>query len=55
MLALTGVDLLTNPDLLERVKADFREHAGEKPYVSPIPVDQKPPLPDRNESNASSN
>ena len=45
VLALTGVDLLTDPDLLERAKADFREHTGGKPYVSPIPVDQKPPLP----------
>jgi len=47
VLALTGVDLLTDPDLLERAKADFREHTGGKPYVSPIPVDQKPSLPAR--------
>jgi aminobenzoyl-glutamate utilization protein B len=47
VLALTGVDLLTDPDLLERAKVDFREHTGGKPYVSPIPVDQKPPLPAR--------
>jgi aminobenzoyl-glutamate utilization protein B len=55
VLALTGIDLLTDPDLLERAQSDFRAHTSDRPYTSPIPVDQKPPLPDRNLSNASSN
>jgi aminobenzoyl-glutamate utilization protein B len=47
VLALTGVDLLVDPDLIERAKADFLARTGGKPYVSPIPKDQKPPLPER--------
>jgi aminobenzoyl-glutamate utilization protein B len=47
VLALTGVDLLTDPDLMARAKADFRTRTGGKPYVSPIPKDQKPPLPEK--------
>ena len=45
-LALNGVDLLTDPDLLKRARAFFLEKKGEQPYESPIPVDQKPPLPE---------
>ncbi len=45
VLALTGVDMLTDPDLLERAWADFNEKTEGKPYESPIPVDQKPPVP----------
>lgn len=45
VMALTGVDMLTDPTLLERAKAFFLEETEGKPYESPIPVDQKPPLP----------
>ena len=45
-LALNGVDLLTDPDLLKRAHAFFLEQKSERPYQSPIPVDQKPPLPE---------
>jgi aminobenzoyl-glutamate utilization protein B len=45
VMALTGVDMLTDPTLLERAKAFFDEKTEGKPYESPIPVDQKPPLP----------
>ncbi len=44
-LALTGVDLLTDPDLLAAARTFFTEKTGGKPYSSPIPVDQEPPLP----------
>lgn len=47
VLALTGVDLLTDPDLLVRARAFFLEKTGGKPYVSPVPADQGPPLPKR--------
>ena len=45
VMALTGVDMLTDPTLLERAQAFFLEKTEGKPYESPIPVDQKPPLP----------
>ena len=45
VLALTGVDMLTDPDLLAEAKEYFLENTEGKAYVSPIPVDQKPPVP----------
>jgi aminobenzoyl-glutamate utilization protein B len=45
VLALTGVDLLTDPELLEEARAFWEEKTGGTPYVSPVPADQKPPLP----------
>lgn len=45
VLAMTGVDLLTQPKLLEQARADFEKRRGGKPYRSPIPVGQKPPVP----------
>ncbi|MFQ5679154.1 MAG: amidohydrolase [Gemmatimonadota bacterium] len=47
VLALTGVDLLTSPALLQRARAFFEERAIAEPYESPIPADQPPPLPTR--------
>lgn len=45
VLALTGVDLLMNPDLVQEARAFFDEKMDGKPYVSPVPADQKPPMP----------
>jgi aminobenzoyl-glutamate utilization protein B len=45
VLAMTGVDLLTQPKLLERARAEFQKQSAGKPYRSPIPTGQKPPLP----------
>jgi aminobenzoyl-glutamate utilization protein B len=45
VLALTGVDLLLDPALVEEARAFFLEKTGGKPYVSPVPADQKPPMP----------
>jgi aminobenzoyl-glutamate utilization protein B len=45
VLALTGVDLLMNPDLVQAARAFFDEKTEGKPYVSPVPADQKPPMP----------
>ena len=47
MIALTGFDLLTQPSLLAQARADFAKRSGGKPYVSPIPKDQKPPIPQK--------
>lgn len=45
VLAMTGVDLFTQPKLLEQARADFEKRRGGRPYRSPIPAGQKPPLP----------
>ena len=45
VLALSGIDVLINPDLLEEAQAFFLEKTGGKPYVSPVPADQEPVLP----------
>lgn len=44
-LAMTGVDLLTDGQLLDAAKAAFIDAGGDRPYVSPLPPDQDPPLP----------
>jgi len=53
VMALTGVDLLTDPALLQAAKDFFLEQTGGEPYVSPIPVEQAPPLPERASGNGS--
>ena len=45
VIALTGIDLLTDADLRERAHAFFLEKTGGEPYQSPIPQDQLPPVP----------
>ncbi len=47
VIALMGVDLLTDSDLLEEAKAYYLEKTGGEPYRSPIPVNQAPPVPER--------
>jgi len=47
-IAAMGVDMLTDSDLLDRARAFHTERTGGEPYRSPIPVDQAPPVPDRN-------
>jgi aminobenzoyl-glutamate utilization protein B len=45
VLALTGVDVLLDAELLERARAFFEEVTEGKPYLSPVPPDQEPILP----------
>ena len=45
VLALTAVDLLLKPELVQEARAFFEEKTEGKPYVSPVPADQKPPMP----------
>ena len=45
VLALTGVDLLTDAELLQEAKAFFEEKTAGRLYQSPIPQDQAAPLP----------
>jgi aminobenzoyl-glutamate utilization protein B len=47
-LAITGIDLFTNPQLIADAKADFRKQIQGKIYKSAIPEGQKPPLDYRN-------
>ena len=46
VIALTGIDLLTDADLRQRAKTFFDEKTGGTVYSSPIPKDQAPPLPE---------
>jgi len=45
VIALTGIDLLTQPELVRQARADFAKRTGGKPYKSPIPAGQKPVIP----------
>jgi aminobenzoyl-glutamate utilization protein B len=47
VLALTGIDMLMDADLMERAQAFFEEATGGEAYRSPIPVDQVPPVPEK--------
>jgi aminobenzoyl-glutamate utilization protein B len=37
VMALTGLELLTRPDVLAAARAEFERRTGGRPYVSPIP------------------
>ena len=45
VLAATGVDLLTDPALLGSAQAFLKKKTEGRPYRSPIPEGQKPPVP----------
>jgi aminobenzoyl-glutamate utilization protein B len=45
VLALTGIDMLTDASLVDRAKAFFAEATAGEAYVSPVPADQAPPVP----------
>ncbi len=45
VIAATGVDMLTRPKLMQAAKDAFMEATKGKPYKSPLPKQQKPPLP----------
>jgi aminobenzoyl-glutamate utilization protein B len=45
VLALTGMDVLLDADLLKEATDFFNEKTEGKPYVSPVPADQQPILP----------
>ncbi len=44
VLALTGLELFTNPDQLEKARAEWAERTQATPYRSALPEEQKPPL-----------
>lgn len=45
VLATTGMDLLTKPELVASAREFFKDATKDRPYECPIPLDQKPPLP----------
>lgn len=45
VLAATGIDLFTQPQLLKDAKAEFDKMKNGKVYQTPLTKDQKPPIP----------
>jgi aminobenzoyl-glutamate utilization protein B len=43
-MAGTAVDVLQDPGLLARAKADHKARTDETPYVCPLPPDVHPPV-----------
>jgi len=41
-LAMTALDILTDPELLAAAKEEFREALAQRPYVCPLPPDLQP-------------
>ena len=48
-LALTGLDVFTDPALVQAANADFAKQTAGKSYYTAIPADQKPPIDYRSE------
>src|SRR6516225_5491031 len=48
-LALTGLDLLTDPSLVQAARDDFKKQTVGRSYYTAIPADQKPPINYRSE------
>ncbi len=44
VMAASGVDFLTNPELVQKMKEEWLEKTEGKPYVCPIPPDLEPPV-----------
>ncbi len=42
-----AAELMISPDVIAEAKAEFERKMEGNPYVSPIPLDQKPPIPPR--------
>lgn len=47
VISMTAVQMMTDAELLEQAKKEFMERTEGNAYESPIPVDQKVPLPDQ--------
>ena len=44
VMAMTGAQLLLNPDLVEKAKADWKEELDGETYPSPLPKDSRPEI-----------
>ena len=49
IMAVTAVELYSDPNHLEKIRQEFEQKTGGKPYVAPIPEDVKPPRYEPNE------
>jgi len=47
VLAMSGIDLLLDDDLVKQARDEFNDATGGKAYVSPLPANQPPPIPER--------
>jgi len=43
VMAVTAVELYSDPNHLVKIHQEFKQQTGGKPYISPIPEDGKPP------------
>ena len=44
VMAYVGAELLLNPELIERAKADWKEELDGETYPNPLPADLKPSI-----------
>ena len=49
-MAITAIDLIRNPALIEAANADLKGRLDGTPFVNPIPDDVQPPLPEKHAS-----
>lgn len=49
VMAGTGIDFLTNPDLIKRMQEELTEKKKGREYKSPLPPDLKPPVKEKKE------
>jgi len=51
-MAATGIELMSNPETLASVRAEWKKLTKDRPYKSPLPPDAKPPVvPEPKEKN----
>lgn len=44
VMAASGIDILTHPGIIKKMRAEWMERKGGKEYKSPLPVDLEPPV-----------
>lgn len=48
VMAMSGVDIMLDTSIVAKAREEFVKDTCGKAYVSPLPLDQKPPIPPRN-------
>lgn len=44
VMAASGIDILTHPGIIKKMRAEWMERKGGKEYKSPLPADLEPPV-----------
>jgi aminobenzoyl-glutamate utilization protein B len=44
VMAATGIDFLTHPEVIKKMREEWKEKCKGEEYKSPLPPDLKPPL-----------